>query len=549
VLLALMIFYVLVSGFTGSTQFAEDIKANEIPDSKITVDVTHTDGTTDHYDEPYFPTARTGDVIKAYIPLPEDTPYTEVTAIVFEPIYNSSVDLSIGGESVFQYGQEELEAGRQVGSVFVNAVIHPEDWGKTAVLTLTSGTRNAVNQIGAVTFVRANQTHLYLAARNVLDLFITIIIAGTSLLLLFVLVYARHSLTKDQFCYGLAMFSFFIIVALWIQGNQQFIYLFCDNDRVCAMLEYPTAYLVPVAFTAASYFSFGVPRHKRLMHVLAFLFDVSFVVVTVLNYTTAWHYATFINEERVLMIITLIIGVYLSIKETNRNTVIDKAFIQGTIVALILGLIEVIRLMFGTLTPNVNRFLHISFALAGIMVYYLTLVIVYSVKIFLTIEKEKTVRQLAFTDPLTGLLNRGGLRNSFTTLENDKDFTIVFFDADGLKTANDVYGHETGDALLKEIARIISESMAGLGFISRFGGDEFIAVIPHASQEEIKRRLDLFDRNLKEQNALNLLPVELSASYGISVSTADNPKCIGDAIREADDNMYKMKEAHHKARK
>ena len=98
----------------------------------------------------------------------------------------------------------------------------------------------------------------------------------------------------------------------------------------------------------------------------------------------------------------------------------------------------------------------------------------------------------ALIDPLTGAGNRRALERDLRmwlpqAVRYEHELSIVMVDVDGLKSVNDIQGHEAGDALLRTLATSFAgELRAGDGFY-RLGGDEFVAVLPHASREDADR--------------------------------------------------------------
>ncbi|HEY1923068.1 MAG TPA: diguanylate cyclase, partial [Tepidisphaeraceae bacterium] len=101
----------------------------------------------------------------------------------------------------------------------------------------------------------------------------------------------------------------------------------------------------------------------------------------------------------------------------------------------------------------------------------------------------KLVEELAATDALTGLYNRRHfnrvLDQMFAESERmDSDLSCVMIDLDGYKQLNDRHGHAVGDSLLTVAGKVISASMRKMDVAARYGGDEFILLLPHASAQE-----------------------------------------------------------------
>ncbi len=130
----------------------------------------------------------------------------------------------------------------------------------------------------------------------------------------------------------------------------------------------------------------------------------------------------------------------------------------------------------------------------------------------MALDYERQVRSLAdqlailgeqaSNDPLTQLLNRRGFlevlqRETSRLSRNPAPMAILLFDLDGLKSVNDLYGHEAGDDYLIKFARTLRDNLRAMDVVGRLGGDEFALLAPQTdrvSAEELARRLRrLFD--------------------------------------------------------
>jgi len=98
---------------------------------------------------------------------------------------------------------------------------------------------------------------------------------------------------------------------------------------------------------------------------------------------------------------------------------------------------------------------------------------------FALLRQHRRVQQLiieARHDPLTGLPNRRGLKAHWDSLPGEK--ALILIDLEGFKAVNDSHGHIVGDALLKQVASRLGSIVPPPGLLARWGGDEFVAVIP-----------------------------------------------------------------------
>ena len=148
--------------------------------------------------------------------------------------------------------------------------------------------------------------------------------------------------------------------------------------------------------------------------------------------------------------------------------------------------------------------------------------------------------QVAYEDPLTGLLNRAGLNDQFDIYEREsKDYYIIHFDVNDLKTTNDTYGHQTGDELLKCFARGISSVFGRFGVCSRQGGDEFTVLLRIRNDEAIKGLFEKLDERLDSESKKAALPIKVRAAHGYSYRA--NFATIHEASMAADQHMYECK--------
>ena len=161
-------------------------------------------------------------------------------------------------------------------------------------------------------------------------------------------------------------------------------------------------------------------------------------------------------------------------------------------------------------------------------------------------QLEQELRRRAFHDSLTGLANRDLLRDRLEhafeiSLRHDRRMALLFLDLDGFKAVNDEHGHVVGDALLRETARRLENSVRGHDTVARWGGDEFMVLL-----EEVGGRDDVAEavRRLVEAVESPVAVDDLRLDVGISVGVAmgpdqdDSPE--GMTLR-ADAAMYEAK--------
>jgi|GEM_PF-5571646 len=157
-------------------------------------------------------------------------------------------------------------------------------------------------------------------------------------------------------------------------------------------------------------------------------------------------------------------------------------------------------------------------------------------------ENNRIIRKSAVTDSMTGLYNRKHFSKVYNDLlERSNPFGVIMLDVNGLKYVNDNCGHEAGDKLIIQAAETISRSVRTTDIVFRFGGDEFLVLVPEGNEEDLQKICS----RIKSKNHIPSpdCPVGLNLSVGYcSSSSVDNPE---DTLNCADEKMYEDKRAFY----
>ena len=148
-------------------------------------------------------------------------------------------------------------------------------------------------------------------------------------------------------------------------------------------------------------------------------------------------------------------------------------------------------------------------------------------------------------DPLTNLYNRRGLNIYFEkALDNAictaSPISLILIDIDNFKTINDQYGHDVGDICLVEVANLLSANVRKTDIIARFGGEEFIIILPYTNQEAAALIADKL-RQLVSKNTFSPFAFPLTITLGITEHLQHNDNALK-MIKRADKALYKGKD-------
>jgi diguanylate cyclase (GGDEF)-like protein/PAS domain S-box-containing protein len=160
-------------------------------------------------------------------------------------------------------------------------------------------------------------------------------------------------------------------------------------------------------------------------------------------------------------------------------------------------------------------------------------------------KAEEKVEYLSFHDTLTGLYNRAYFEEELKRLDTPRQLplTIVMGDVNGLKVINDAYGHTKGDEFLVKIAGVLKDAFRDEDILSRWGGDEFITILPRTTYrdaQKIVRRI----KSLCKKKETEGIPLSISLGIATKKEPEEN---IEDVIKKAEDKMYKCKVADSKS--
>ena len=145
----------------------------------------------------------------------------------------------------------------------------------------------------------------------------------------------------------------------------------------------------------------------------------------------------------------------------------------------------------------------------------------------------------AYTDTLTGLANRRAAEERLSTLTHQGEtYTLVLFDLDHFKRVNDMHGHATGDLVLRGVAQVALGHLPQGGVAARWGGEEFLLILPEQRDRHVRSLLDAMRLELRHQRHGNVSGV--TACFGVATAHAgEDPERV---LERADAAMYTVKQ-------
>ena len=156
--------------------------------------------------------------------------------------------------------------------------------------------------------------------------------------------------------------------------------------------------------------------------------------------------------------------------------------------------------------------------------------------------------EMAITDALTGLHNRRYMESHLSTLAEQassrgRPLALMILDIDFFKSINDTYGHDAGDDVLREFAVRIRTSIRGIDLACRYGGEEFVIVMPETDIQVAGMVAERLRRSIAgETFAVNKGTKRIDVTISIGLATLDNKgEPVADVLKRADIALYRAK--------
>lgn len=163
------------------------------------------------------------------------------------------------------------------------------------------------------------------------------------------------------------------------------------------------------------------------------------------------------------------------------------------------------------------------------------------------LELQQHLRFAATHDFLTNLLNRSeiisALEREFSRSQRDvKPITIILSDIDHFKNVNDTLGHAAGDEVLKEIGRRLRMDLRPYDLVGRYGGEEFLLILPGCDLDTAKRRADrIRDAIASDPITTPYGTTSVTISMGVTAASAQTQRSVCEILHQADMSLYEAK--------
>ncbi|MBR5965699.1 MAG: GGDEF domain-containing protein [Treponema sp.] len=290
------------------------------------------------------------------------------------------------------------------------------------------------------------------------------------------------------------------------------------------MFHHRIAYVI--LFTAAAqlfFYTITRPAEKGRFTHKALTASIAIFLTTLAAFANYVSILDYVLKEQILVFVTL--------ELLLASIFMLRPVFSVTLITLSFGFFYWLMKKVAGVSPatNVNYpILYVFFVIVNIARYYQYLKIARQTVMNHTLAE--SLRESSLTDALTKLRNRAALKLRFEEMVGSQ-ITMMLTDIDDFKTHNDTRGHNYGDELLVSFARILQNEF-GKQNCFRYGGDEYLVMIPQVSKEEFKQKI---------KNCVAAIDGAFKFSGGCSNGAINSIDDLSDFIKEADKKLYQAK--------
>lgn len=486
-----------------------------------------------------------GSRVRLHVPVPAHNPAHQYT-LAFTSI-RAYTRVSWNGEVLATYDESHVSRSHNFGAVPMLVELPGESMGSAVTIEEELLSHNPQLYLGDILVIPTKKSYSYfLSGEGFLFTIYHTLLLISLLAMLILFFFKKTPMVKK----GLSIALFVASFDLWSLGYHHMLGFWIRNPCIDSLLEYGALYFLPAPFLCYLSLSETDKTRKNVGRLLAAGFLILFIFASI---SQAAGLFTLDDLLPILHIFILTAGIFICFqlphprKEEKIWNVLVRwgIFISSGAAALVTAQYNF------TSDPSL---LHIRFmqALAtwALLIFVLSIPLSFCCQLLSQAEEaqqKKAVLRLAYHDSLTGLLNHAGIFHAAKKLDAQKPYSLLFLDLNGLKEVNDLQGHDKGDHFLHHMADILRKITGKEAHCGRFGGDEFVVILPEKKEEALQQMIQNISRCLSTLKGKPGMPQDPSASFGWSIHTPSQNTSFEEHLKEADDRMYQAKEAYRKS--
>ena len=488
-----------------------------------------------------FPLVQRGEIVTFETYLPEKL--VEGTVMRFY-VTHASVQVAVDGELIYEYGQKLYEENRMLGYGFHFVDIPSDAAGKPVRVTLCVSEKDAFGNLDVP--ILDDGAHMMrnfmIERREAAAVILFLVVFGA----VFIMATVFFNFEGSDFYRLLNLALFALSIGIWNLCNYDIIMLFTYNIRAKAIIEFSAIYGAPTFLFG--YFHEEAVKGGRLQkyayYVILGLQILFVAVASILQCFRIVHFPQMLKYNHMIMGMMALYFFIMFAQNARKKQRSNTVLMVGMVIMVLFAASDMIRYNMQLYFGGFEGGYFTNYTYVGIFIFVLSLMVDFMRRTSATLystARNETLEKMAYTDALTGLLNRRRCEEIYDEIDKNKsDYAIVALDLNDLKKVNDSLGHEAGDFYLREFSAVLTKAFAGCGDVIRTGGDEFLVVVKNPKKVNVQEKIDEMNHLIAGLNRCHA-NWNMSTAYGICYGSEDAVSTIREADRVADARMYEKK--------
>lgn len=375
--------------------------------------------------------------------------------------------------------------------------------------------------------------------KSIPEFILSLLIFSFGIVLFFIGVFGRYY--GDKRYEIMSMGTFAMVAALWVATETSTFPLITGLPVAVHFIDYMMLAMLPVPTVLfASYVTEN--KGSKVVLVISAMAALNIMISVLFSTLRVKDYHELLFVSHIIIVLAIAAVMYLFIRSA-----VEGKLKKGIIIVLavtfslpiLIGAAEIIR--YRVNPPDYAARPYLQY----ILFLFIFLCSFYEFISLSELSKKsqyaEIMEQIAFTDGLTGLLNRKAYNEEIDSQKDgNHSYTVVMLDMNHLKKVNDKLGHAIGDEYIKRLAEFIKDSFENEKCF-RMGGDEFLILSKKkSSNPEFQNSLAGLNRNIEAYNRASALEIPLSVAIGYADYNSEKER-LEDVIRKADEYMYEQK--------
>ena len=494
-------------------------------------------------DEMKFEHIKKGDKVILERRLPMEWEYREAVLCINN--IHTTLSMYIDEVLEYEYGHERVRQNKATGSGYLFVNFYDEYKGKQLRLEYVATEDDAFSKICEMWIAEWGNSYRYIMTQNRLPLLAGGFFMVFGVMMTLVLAFNATVVSKYTGILWLAVFS--ICIGVWSMCYYSVMIIFSMPLYSISLMEHISLFMTPIPIMAYMQ-AFVKELNSKVVSWVYYILLVGQVILTgvaiVLHMMGIAHTIRTLPIIQTMFVFHLGFVFFVMLKRIQKDPKGRKIIGVSLILMTICVMYELVGYSFvryvGYRIAEVKGVSSIGFV---VFLSGLVLDLYQRVTQSMMEEQEKALLiKRAYTDELTQLHNRAYCSEFMQKIDDvrSRKYTVMSFDLNGLKQANDTYGHTRGDELICHAAHVLKQAFSGYGVVGRMGGDEFIAVIENEDKEKIEQLIENFHVCIGAVNEQNP-GLDLSISYGYATCSEVDDESIEKVYQLADKRMYDYK--------